>query len=142
MDGELVSAEVRLRRAGGDDQAVVGEPPAPVEQAAGDGSALEVDATDLGEDDLRVALAAEDVPERRRDVPLRQDARRDLVEQRLEEVVRLPVDQRHLGGRSPQRFRCGEAAEAAAHDYDSVRGHPKPSLKRLSRRRRWGRGLR
>ena len=120
VDGELVVAEVRLRRAGGDDQAVVGELPGPVEQPAGDGAALEVDAADLGEDDLRVALVAEDVPERRRDVPLRQDARRHLVEQRLEEVVRLPVDQRHVDGRPAQRLRGGEAAEAAADDHDPM----------------------
>ena len=96
MDGELVAAEVRLRRAGGDDQAVVAELPGPVEQGALDDAALEVDAADLGEDDLRVALVAEDVPERRRDVPLRQHSRRDLVEQRLKEVMRLPVDHGHV----------------------------------------------
>jgi len=85
-------AEVRLRRAGGDGQVVVGELPGPVEQPAGDGAALEVDVAGLSEDHLRVALVTQDIPERRRDVPLRQDTRRNLVEQRLEEVVRLPVD--------------------------------------------------
>src|SRR3954464_3362580 len=46
--------------------------------------------------DLDVAVLAQDAAYRRRDFPLRQDAGRHLVEQRLEEVVVHPVDQRHL----------------------------------------------
>ena len=99
-----------------------------------DGAAVEVDVADLGEDDLRVALVAKDVAERRCDVPLRQDARRDLVEQRLEEVVRLPVDHRHVDRRPAQRLRGGEAAEAAADDHDPMAsGHRlRPRLRRAA----------
>ena len=109
MEGELVAAEVRLRRAGGDDQAVVGELPRAVEQA---GSRR------------RGARGRRRRPRRGRPRALRWWRRtsrsggamfpcdrtpgRDLVEQRLEEVVRLPVDhgrRRRAPGAAPSRRR-------------------------------------
>jgi hypothetical protein len=120
VEAELVAAEVRLRRTCGDDQAVVRELPGTVEQPAFDEAALEVDALDRREDDLGVALMAKDVQERRRDVSLRQHSRRDLIEQRLEEMVRLPVDDRDVDRSSPQRLRGGQAAEAAPYDHGLV----------------------
>jgi hypothetical protein len=92
---------LRLRPARRHDQAVVGDLPRPVEQAAGHRAALEVDPADFGERDMRVTLVAEDVSKRRRDVPLGENPSGDVVEQRLKEVVRLPVDQGDLDGRSP-----------------------------------------
>src|SRR5581483_1227151 len=70
---------------------------------------------------------AEDVTERRRDVSLREDAGRDLVEQRLEEVVRLPVDHGHVDRRAAQRLCRGETAEAAADDHDAMASGHVPS---------------
>jgi hypothetical protein len=105
VDGEVVATEVRLRRASGDDQAVVGELPSPVEQPAGDRAAREFDAVDLCERDVGVVLVAQDVPQRRCDAALGQDAGGDLLQQWLEEVVRLAVDEGHVDGRSAQRLR-------------------------------------
>src|SRR3954452_11588516 len=71
--------------------------------------------------DLDVAVLAQDAAYRRRDFPLRQDAGCHLVEQRLEEVVVHPVDQRHLHRCVLQEAGCEEAAETAAHDDDTMR---------------------
>src|SRR5262249_25085268 len=49
-----------------------------------------------------------------------QPARRDLVEQRLEQVKVAPVDQRHLQRRPTEAPRGAEPAEAAADDHDAV----------------------
>ena len=125
---ELVVAEVRLRRAGGDDQAVVGELPASGRAAC---------TRRCG------ARGRRRRPRRARPralrwwrrtsrsggatFPSRQDAGRDLVEQRLEEVVRLPVDHRHVdaapgaapsrrrGRRSRRRRSRPDAASRPAH---------------------------
>jgi hypothetical protein len=127
MERELVVAEVRLRRAGRDDEAVVGDLPPPVEQPAGDGAPVEVDARHLRQNDVRVALVAQDVTQGRRDVSFREDPGRDLVEQRLEEMMRLAVDQGDVGGRAAKRLHGGEAGEAASDHHDAVssgRTHP------------------
>ena len=54
---------------------------------------LEVDVDDLAEQHPGVLLAAEDLARRRRDLALGEDAGRDLVEQRLEQVVAGAGDQ-------------------------------------------------
>ena len=81
--------------------------------------AADVEAVHRGENDARVRLALEDRAERRRDVRGRKRPRRDLVEERLEEVEVAPVDERDVGRRAPERARRLEAAEAAADDHDA-----------------------
>ncbi len=53
-----------------------------------------------------------------------QQAARDLVEQRREEVGVAPVDQQHVDGLAPQDLGALEATEAGADDDDaSMRTH-------------------
>ena len=57
-----------------------------------------------------------------RDLPFGEDARRHLVEQRLEEVVVGAVDDRDPDRLAAERPGGEEAAEAAADDHDVVAG--------------------
>ena len=75
-----------------------------------------------------------------------QRAGRHLVEQRLEQVVVHPVDERHVDVGAAQLARGGEPAEAAADDHDPAARRLLPSggtrglLRRLaapSRSSRW-----
>ena len=115
--GELLVAEVRGRGSGGDDQAVVGERALASPRPDGeDRPVLDIEAGDLGQLDVDVLVLAHDAPERRRDLAHREDSRRDLVEQRLKEVVVRTVDERDLDVALAQELRGEEAAEAAADD--------------------------
>ena len=113
-------AEVRVRRAGREDQEVVAEL-GPVEaQPPG----LGIDGRHLAEQHARVPLAAQDAADRRRDLRRRQAGRRDLVQQRLERVVVLAVDEREIDVLAREPARRLEAGEAAADDDDVLaRGH-------------------
>ena len=113
--------EVRLRCPGGDDQAVVlvGADRA-VGSVCGDGPGGQVEALDRGHLDGDVRVPPQDVPQRWRDLALGQDSGRQLVEQRLEEVVVPGVDERHLHGRPAQELRSEQPAEAASDDDNLV----------------------
>src|SRR3989454_7326321 len=77
---------------------------------------------DLREEDRDVGGSAQDGPQRDRDVGRVQRSRGDLVEQRLEEVVVAPVEQRDPHGAVGERP-CGvEPAETAAHDHHVRKG--------------------
>ena len=80
----------------------------------------QVEAGDLGEQHRGVLLVAQDVPQRRRDLALGDDAGRDLVEHRLEQVVGLAIDQRDVDRRPAERPRREQAAEAPADHHDPV----------------------
>ena len=70
-----------------------------------------------------VGAALERGPDRRGAVARGQGAGRDLVEQRLEQVVVRAVDQRHVDVGAPRaRARAASAAEAAADDHDRGAG--------------------
>ena len=87
----------------------------------GDDAVVEVEARDLGQ--LHTSSSARvprDVARGRTDLSLGQDPGRDLVQQRLEQVVVVPVDQGDIDGRHRQRLRGEEAAEAAPDDDDSM----------------------
>ena len=119
--GELVVSEVRGRRSGGDDQAVVGQRERRSQRPDGDDRpVLEIEAGDLGQLDLDVLVLAQDSPERRCDLALREDSRCDLVEQRLKEVVVRAVDERDVDVALPKELRGKEATEAAADDDHTV----------------------
>ena len=125
--GPFVVSEVAVRGAGGDDQVVVGESLAVVER---DRMRRRIDGDDLGLQHGQVAalrLVAQDVADRRGDRRRREARARDLVEQRLEQVVVGAVDQRDLDLGLRQRAHRLDAAEAAADD-DDVR----PRAHRLS----------
>jgi hypothetical protein len=61
---------------------------------------------------------AQDVADRRGDVPLGEHPGRDLVEQRLEEVVVGAIDHHHLDRRAPQGLGGEQPGEPAADDDD------------------------
>ena len=113
-------AEVGVARAGGDDQGVVREAKAVPEL---DDPCVRVDPGGLAQQHGRVALPAEDGAQRLRDVTRRQRAGRHLVEQRLEQVVVAPVNQRHRDPVAGLAQLAGsvQPGEAAADDDDAVR---------------------
>jgi hypothetical protein len=82
-------------------------------------SAVDVDGRRLGEPDLYVALPPEDPPDRRRDVAGRQPRRRDLIEQRLEDVVVAPVEQQDVDRRLRERARRAQPREPSPDDDDA-----------------------
>ena len=89
--------------------------------------ALGVDLRDLvgSEQHGRVLLTAEHVPDRSRDRRCSQAGRRDLVEQRLEDMVVRPVDNGDAHRSAPQRLRRPQPAEPCTEDdYVRVCAHP------------------
>ncbi len=96
--GELVVAEVGLSDAGGHDQVVVGEVDAcrlrGAPRARSGSSASTTVTSPAMQSTLPVPL--HQVTQRDRDLTFGQDAGGDLVEQRLEEVVRGPIDDGHV----------------------------------------------
>ena len=117
---ELRVPEVGLARAGGDDQAVVRDFASPSNALHGEAAGVEIDADDLAEDDGRVPLVPQDVANRRRDVAFGEDSRRELVEQRLEQVVVRPVDHRDVDVGAPQPLRGEEPTEPATDDRHAM----------------------
>ncbi len=122
----VVVTEVGMPRAGRDDELVVGNT-AVLDQ---DDAPLLVDAVHLAQHDAHVGRVAQDGADRRSDLGRRQAGRRHLVEQRLEEVVVAPVDDRdvRIGAGEPQRG--AEAAKARADNDDVRSGHGGAPLRR------------
>ena len=118
--GELVVAEVGLAGAGRHDQRVVRRHGLPAEDVVGDRAGLQVDVRDLAQHHLGVALVGQDLARRRGDLALGEDAGRDLVEQRLEEVVARPRDHRHVDVGPSQGLGPEEPAEAGTDHHDLV----------------------
>ena len=115
MGRPLGVAEVGVARAGADDQEVVGER-RPVGQV--DDAAFDVDARRLSQNDALVGRAAQDPPDRRGDVPGRQRRCRDLVQERLEQVVIAPVQHGDADVLAAKRLRRGKAGEPSAEHDD------------------------
>ncbi len=123
VGGELVVAEPRLPCAGGDEQRVVGGDVLAPEDLGGDRAGLEVDVGHGAEHDPGVLLAGQHLAGARGDLPLGEDAGRDLVEQRLEQVVGGPGDEGDLDVPAAlERLRPEETSEAGTDDDDSVGG--------------------
>ena len=118
---ELRVSEVRLLRAGGDNQAVIGDVAAPTERVDHQAPGLRVDPHNLAEDDRGVPLVPQDVADRRRDVALGQDAGRHLIEQRLEQVMVGAVDDCHIDMCAPKRLSGEQPGEPGADDHDTMR---------------------
>jgi hypothetical protein len=107
--------EIAVFRAGGEDEVVEG----PAAVAGQHAPARDVDADRLVEHDLGVPLPTQHATDRRRDVGRRERGRRDLVEQRLEQMVIAAIDHRHVDRRVGEPLGGGEAAEAGADDHDA-----------------------
>ena len=115
--GELVVTEVGLAGACADDQAVVRDLEGPPSgRIAVTVRAVQIEAGHLREPDLHVALATKHVAYGRGDVPLGEDGRGHLIEERLEEMVVDPVHEGHLDRGAPQEAGGEEPAEAASDD--------------------------
>ena len=79
-----------------------------------DDAPFEIEPGHIGQDHVDVLALAQNVPQHRGDGAGREDAGGHLVQQRLEEVVVAPVDERDVDvGRSEQTGR-GQAAKPAA----------------------------
>jgi hypothetical protein len=92
MVRELRVPEVRLLCARGEDQAVVGHVARQAERVDGETAGIEVDRLHVAEQHVHVAPSAQDVSDRRRDVPLGEDAGGELLEQWLEQVMIRAVE--------------------------------------------------
>ncbi len=79
---------------------------------------VELEAGDLSQDDACVALPLQDLTQWQRNLDRGERARRDLVDERLEEEEVLPVDERHVGVRLAEAADGEQPAEASAHDDD------------------------
>src|SRR5262249_14526074 len=119
--GKLILTEVTLPDACCDHQAVVREScPPPIRTDDGYRLLDEVDIDHVAELHLRVHMLPQHFPRRRRDRAGWEDAGRDLVEQRLEEVVVRSVDECDLDRGALEEPRCEQAAEPCANDHDPV----------------------
>ena len=108
-----VVAEVAVRHAGGDDQIIVDEFGAILQHHR---AARRIDALHVAEQHRDVPLSGEDMPDRRRNRGRGEAGGRDLVQQRLKQVVIHPVHHRHFQRRAAQRPRREQPAEAAAEN--------------------------
>ena len=115
MLGERGAAEVVALRAGGEDEVVVRDRAMVGQQAA----AVEINPRDRSQEKVRVAQRADELADRSSDLTRVEQRRRDLVEQRREEVVVVPVDEQHLHRGVLQRPRARQTAKAGARDHDS-----------------------
>lgn len=118
--GEMIVAEIRLACARGDNQAVIRGFVGVAEQIRHHELARQVDVGDVAEQHLDVALPAQHDPGGRGDVAFGHDARRHLVEQRLEEVVRGAGDQFDVDVGVLEFLGSVEPAEARPDDDDLV----------------------
>jgi len=109
--------EVRLAGAGSDDQTVVHDLITLTDCLDRDAAGLEVDTDDFAKDDARISLVAENFADRRRDVVFAENPRGDLTQQRLDQVVIRPVDDREVDIGTSQRLRRREATESAADNH-------------------------
>jgi hypothetical protein len=108
----VVVAEIRMRRSGPQDQVVVVEESLRELQT----SRRQVRARDLREHDLGVELAAQYRANGCTDVGRRQGCGRDLVEERLEDMVIAAIDDGDVDGGMGKRLGRRQAGEPAADD--------------------------
>ena len=80
---------------------------------------VRIDRVGLGHQHLGVLVPAQERAKRIADVGGLELGRGRLIEQRLKDVVVLPVDERDLNRRVPQRAHGREPAEATAEDHDT-----------------------
>ena len=113
--------EVRVARAGRNDQIVVGQLGAA--RQYGD-APLRVDLLHLGHQDFRILLLAEKPPNGRGDVRRRERRGRDLIQQRLEDVMIRTIDDCDVSVRVAELARGVQPPEPGANDEDAWPFHP------------------
>ena len=89
-------------------------------QLGGDGLVRQIDPDDLAEQYLCILLLAQDDSRCRRDLTDREDARRDLIEQRLEQMMGRLRDERDVDVRALKVLRGEQSAEAGTDDDDAM----------------------
>ena len=77
----------------------------------------------VGQQHFDVLLMAQDPADRRRHIARRQRRGRDLIEQRLEQMVVVAIEERDLRVRAGERARRMQTAESAADDHDAREAH-------------------
>ncbi len=82
-----------------------------------DAPVCDIDTRDLRHANSHIALFPEQMANRRGDVARRQHGSRDLIEQRLKEMVIRAVNQRHANRRVSQGAGGGQSSETAADDH-------------------------
>jgi hypothetical protein len=110
-------AEIRMPGAGRNDQEIIWNTPIAAENL----QRLFVDTGDLAEEYLCVALSMKDAADRRRNISRREASGRDLVEERLKEVVIAPIDHDDLHRLALECVCRRQSAEACADDDDTRR---------------------
>ncbi len=118
--GELVVAEVGLPGTGSDDQAVVGGFVAMAQQVRHNDFPGQVDMCDVTEQHLDVALSAQDHAGGRSDLALGDDAGRNLVQKRLEQVMSGTGDQLDVDIGPLELFDRVQPAEPGSDDHNPV----------------------
>src|SRR5262249_22784252 len=127
-------------RPGREDQVVIPERDAlAIDGVDEDASLIAVEPCHLPEDHRGVALPSEDAANRRGDLPRAQDRRRDLIQERLKEMMVLTIDQQDVDIGVAEGLRGGQAAEATPYDHDVRRrithGGPRSRPVRMTARR-------
>ena len=113
----FVMAEIGVARAGGEHQRVVGQGIAVIEQHA---LARGVDAAHVGKQRRHLLASAQQIADRPGDFRRRQRRGRDLVEQRLEQMMVAAVDQRDLDRRAGKPKGGFQPAETGADDHHAM----------------------
>ena len=98
-----------------ENQEIVGDRPRARLQAA----ALEIDGADFHHPEVEVLLAAQNGAHRLRDLVGLEPCGRDLIQERLEEMVVVAIEQNDLNGSAAHRAGGTQAAEPRAHNHDS-----------------------
>ena len=114
----FVMAEIGMPRAGGENERVIGQRVAVIEQHA---LARGVDAGHRGEQRRDLLAVAQQIADRPGDLGGCQRGGRDLIEQRLEQMMVAAVDQRDADRRAREPKRRFQSAEAGADDDNAMR---------------------
>ena len=84
------------------------------------GSGSQIDADNFSQKHGNIRLLSFKLPNRSRHLGRREDRCRHLIEQRLENVMIATIDHDDFGIATSQRFRRGNAGEAASNDDDAL----------------------
>ena len=113
----FVMAEIGVAGAGGEHQRVVGQRVAAIERHA---ARLGIDAGHRGEQGRDLGTPAQQIADRPGDLRGRKCRGRDLIQQRLEQMMVAPVDQRDRDRRAGKPIHRLQPAKTGADDHDAM----------------------
>ncbi len=114
----FVMTEIRVTGAGGENERIVGQCVAVIEQHP---FAILVHAGHRGEQGRHFRAMAQQIADRPGDLRCRQRRGGDLIQERLEQMMVAPVNHRDADRRARQAKRRFQPAEAGADDYHAMR---------------------